>query len=93
MGSEAVAITISPAIIDLQVSALYPPKFLQRLFQRLRADSSFWVTLGVLHENADAPHSLRLLRACGKWPRRRTAKKRDELAPSHCLPEGQVRAW
>jgi hypothetical protein len=86
MGSEAVAITISPAIIDLQVFALSPPKFLQRLFQRLRAGSSFWVTLGILHENADAPHPIRLLRACGKWPRRRAAEKRDELAPLHLPP-------
>jgi hypothetical protein len=75
MGSEAVAITISPAIIDLQVSALSPPELLQRLFQRLRADSSFRVTLGVLHENADAPHPLRLLRARCKRPRRRRAAK------------------
>lgn len=43
MGSEAVAITISPAIIDLQVSALYPPKLLQCLFP---APSRGFVLLG-----------------------------------------------
>jgi hypothetical protein len=41
------------------------------------------------HEYTDPPHSLRLLRAGRKRPRhRRTTEKRDELAPSHCIPRG-----
>ena len=41
------------------------------------------------HEHADAPHPLGLLRARRDRPRcRRTAEKRDELAPSHCCPRG-----
>jgi hypothetical protein len=37
-----------------------------------------------LHENADAPHALGLLRAHGKRPGSRSAaEKRDEFAPSH----------
>src|SRR5512144_1668003 len=84
MGSEAVAITTTPALIDLQISALSPPHLLQRLFQRLDADLSFRVTLGVLYEHADAPHPLSLLRARDERPRGcRTANKRDELAASH----------
>ena len=35
-------------------------------------------------ENPDAP-DLRLLRPCGKRPRRRTTQQRDELAPFHRL--------
>ena len=39
--------------------------------------------------HAYAPHPLWLLRPCCERRRdRRTAKKRDELAPSHCLPRG-----
>src|SRR5262249_15454923 len=39
---------------------------------------------GVGHEYADAPHFLALLRARRERPRhRRTAQKRDEVAPSH----------
>jgi hypothetical protein len=33
--------------------------------------------------HADAPYPLALLSACGKWPCRRTAEERDELAPSN----------
>jgi hypothetical protein len=32
------------------------------------------------HKHADAPHAIFLLRACRNRPRRRAAKKRDELA-------------
>jgi hypothetical protein len=31
----------------------------------------------------------RLLRACRERPRRRTAEQRDELAPSHVLPQAE----
>ena len=42
----------------------------------------FRIVLGVAHQHADAPHTLCLLRSRGKWQRhRRTAEKRDELAP------------
>jgi hypothetical protein len=34
------------------------------------------------HEYPDAPHALWLLRARRKWPRRRAAEQRDELASS-----------
>src|SRR5262249_23679090 len=36
--------------------------------------------------DADAPHTLGLLRSGGERPHSCAAKKRDELAPSHCLP-------
>src|SRR5262249_9718357 len=43
-----------------------------------------------IHENADAKHPLRLLRARSKRPGSHcTAEKRYEFAPSHCLPEAQ----
>src|SRR5262249_29369707 len=36
-----------------------------------------------VHEHADAPHPLRLLRSCRERPRRRAADERDERAPFH----------
>jgi hypothetical protein len=40
--------------------------------------------LGIRHQHADPPRSVRLLRARRHWPRdRRTAKSRDELASLH----------
>jgi hypothetical protein len=35
------------------------------------------------HQDSEAPNSLRLLRSRRHRPRRRTADKRDELAPLH----------
>jgi len=43
--------------------------------------------VGIAHQHADAPHTFGLLRSGGERPHRCAAKKRDELAPSHCLPE------
>jgi hypothetical protein len=44
----------------------------------------FRIILGVAHQHADASHTVCLLRSRGKWQRhRRTAEKRDELAPLH----------
>ena len=83
-----VGVAQAPAIIDLQVAADGPAQLLQRLQER-----------GVTHlhvrilgrspcsEHADAPHRAALLRAsCERPPYRRSANKRDELAPPHALP-------
>jgi hypothetical protein len=45
---------------------------------------------GQVHEHANAPHLVGLLRACCKGQKRRAAKKRDELAPPYVLPENQA---
>src|SRR5262249_56458054 len=58
------------------------------LLERRYAGLTYRIVRGDWHEHSDAPHSLRLLRMHGKRPPdRHAAKKCDELAPSHCLPE------
>jgi hypothetical protein len=43
----------------------------------------FWIVCGEVHERADAPHTLALLRPRRERPRRRcAAEQRDELASS-----------
>jgi len=37
-------------------------------------------------EISDSTHTAGLLRECCEWQRRRTANKRNELAPSHVPP-------
>jgi hypothetical protein len=54
---------------------------LQRLLERHQA----LLLLGIgrrIHQHADAPHALALLRAGRERPRRHSAEQRHELAPS-----------
>jgi hypothetical protein len=47
------------------------------------------VALGIGQQDTDPPHAIKLLRASGEWPGcREAAEKRNDLAPSHCLPQG-----
>ena len=43
----------------------------------------FGIVRGQVHQHADAPHPLALLRACGKRPYRGAAEQSDELATGH----------
>src|SRR5262245_8102630 len=52
---------------------------------RRDASLSFRIVRGQMHEHADAPHSLALLRARRHWQRSRTAEQRDELASFHSI--------
>jgi hypothetical protein len=48
------------------------------------AGLTFYISAGRVHEYADAPRALRLLRARDKWPScHRAANKPDELATFH----------
>jgi hypothetical protein len=63
---------------------------LQPLLERCYAGLTFGIIRGDWHEHADASHALALLRMPCKRPRsRRTAEKRDELAPLHVCPQAQ----
>src|SRR5262249_31783059 len=63
----------------------YPSQFLKPLLQRFDPNLSLCV-ISDTHKDADAPHTLRLLRTCRERKRRsRAAHKRDELAPPHSI--------
>ena len=87
-----------PAGVDPQVAAVAPAQLLQGLCERREAGLSFRIVRGQIHEHADAPHPLRLLRARRQRPRScRTAEQRDEvtafqLIELHPLPLVRVTA-
>src|SRR5262249_10503085 len=54
---------------------------LQPLGERREAGASFRIVRAPIHEHADAPHPLALLRTRRDRPRRRAAEQSDELAP------------
>src|SRR5262245_21073145 len=59
---------------------------LQPLQERCEARLHFRIVRGQAHEDANASHSLGLLRARRDRPRRRrAAEQRDELAPLHSI--------
>ncbi len=45
----------------------------------------FQVALGIAHQHTDSSHPIRLLRACCKRPRNRSAEQRDEVAALHSI--------
>ena len=51
--------------------------------ERREARLSFRIVGGEVHEHADAPHALALLRPRRKRPRGRAAEQDDEIAPSY----------
>src|SRR5262249_35060932 len=73
--------------VDPNVVAIGPTQLLHPLLKRPNAALRVQVIKvhAAADETADAPHALGLLRTRCEWPRSRTAKNCDELAPSHCL--------
>src|SRR5262245_10490155 len=78
--------------VDAQVAPLAPARLLQRLGERREAGASFRIVRAPIHEHADAPHPLALLRPRHSWPRRRAANERDELAPPNHSITSSARA-
>jgi hypothetical protein len=73
-----------PAIVDPNVAPSDQPNCCSPCRNAAMRACPFRVIRGEVHEHADAPHALTLLRARRERPsRRRTAKQRNELAPSH----------
>src|SRR5262249_26534583 len=64
------------------------PSLFQSLSERNGAQLPLRVALNVLHHHCDAPQSITLLGACGERPCGRTGNSFDEIAASHCLPQG-----
>jgi hypothetical protein len=63
---------------------------LQALHEFGHAALCLWIVGGEIHEHADAPHPLALLRARRERPRGcRAAEKRDEIATPHICSRAQ----
>src|SRR5215475_6859083 len=93
-----VGIILAPAGVDPYIAANTPARFLQALLERRKSILPFWIVRSPVHEHANAPHALALLRARRERPRsQRAAKQGDELtslqwAELHMLPlAGEVR--
>src|SRR6516165_7911245 len=79
-------IVLAPARVDPRVATLAPAQLLQDLLERRDTYLTLWIVSRHVHEHANAPPALRLLRARRERPRcRRAAKKRDELAARHSI--------
>src|SRR5882757_9832354 len=79
-----------PAGVDPQVAAVAPAQLLQGLCERREAGLSFRIVRGPIHEHADAPDAVALLRTRRERPkkgrrRRCTAEKGSELAAVHSI--------
>jgi hypothetical protein len=67
----------------MNVAAIRPTQFPERILEHLNAGLCLNVVIADLHQYADAAHSLVLLGASHEWPSRDGTEKRDELAPLH----------
>src|SRR5262245_28104985 len=85
----ALVASLRPAIFDSDGAALDPAKFTQPLHEG--CGPRIPVQRRARAQNADG-RPLRLLRASGQWPRRRTAEQCHELAPSHHSITSSARA-
>src|SRR5262249_50878714 len=84
--ANAIGIASAPAVVDLHIPADGPAQLLQPLMESRKAHLTFRIIGGVIHEHADAPHALALLRARRERPcRRRATEQRDELAAVHSI--------
>ena len=91
---KVVGIAFAPAI-NASMRTLRPsaqPNCASPCNKRRVTGPRVWIVRAGAREHADPSQPLALLRARCERPRSRTAKKRDELAPSHCLPRGSDNA-
>src|SRR5262249_26271297 len=79
---KAFRIAVPPRIVNPFIAPAPPPRLLQPLVKRCEASQRFGIVRGEVHEHADTPYALALLRARRERPRGRSAaEQRDELAP------------
>ena len=83
--ARAVGVVATPAQIDAKIAPDTPAELLHALLERRDINLRFRLFGGGVHENANAPHALRLLGPRHERPRRSAAKQRDELAPPHSI--------
>src|SRR5215467_2256058 len=83
VSAEEFDIAPAPTILDPHVAADGPTQFLEALQERRVASLSFRIVRAEVHEHADTPHALSLLRPRRERPRCHTAEERDEVAALH----------
>src|SRR5262249_5457575 len=83
IGAEAIGIARSPSGLALHIDAEGRARLLTTLQNSSIARLSERIVRTRVHEHADAPHPLRLLRPRHERPRGRAAEQRNELAPLH----------
>src|SRR5262249_15523137 len=89
MPAKGIEAAKTRAVINLHVAAIGPAQVLELLDECRVSRLPICIVTGAAREHGNTSHPLALLCARGKRPPdRRTAKKCDELAPSHCLPRG-----
>jgi hypothetical protein len=75
-------VVLAPACVDLNIAAVGPAQLLQDLLERRESGLTIWIIRDRVHQHADPPHLLGLLRPGTKRPcGRHAADERDELAP------------
>src|SRR5262249_167383 len=81
----------APTDVEANVAPFSPAHLLHALQECRDAGLCLRTAFSEVHQDADAPNPVRLLRTRTQWPRRHAAETCDELAPSHCLPRGLKR--
>ncbi len=80
--ANALGIARGPAVVDPHVAPIGPAQLLRAPARMPRGGTCPSASsASQVHEHADAPHPLALLRPRRERPRRRAAEQRDELAP------------
>src|SRR5262249_35681774 len=80
-----VGVVLGPAGLDPYIPANTPAQFLQALLERCQSILTFRVLGSPVHEDADPPHAIWLLRTGRERTSRRAAEQRDELAAFHSI--------
>src|SRR5262252_2883919 len=93
--SDNAGIAGAPTIFNFDVATFAPPGFLKCLLECRDPTGCVRIACSEAHQYTNAPHPLRLLRACHERPRRRAAEQRDELAAPHVwmAPAWQEIIW
>src|SRR6516165_51801 len=81
--SYLIYVNAEPPKVHSHVTAIGPTQTRKRLRERRHARLIYGIAFVKLHEHANAPHAVALLRPRREWPRRRAPEPRDECPPSH----------
>ncbi len=75
----------APAEIEPDIPALAPAELVERFQQSGNPARAIGIAFGQIHEDADVPDAIVLLRAGGERPRGQTAGERDKISPPHSI--------